>query len=440
MALIDEVKKYQFVGMPFEAFGFPQPVYSHLVASNDGVNWKDLNKYSFGWRDTDIAYINGEFWICTGTYVTHTTDFENFTQINCPNMGLKNLWASEFFQDKDDNWWFIYCGSETDVDYSQFQLYASRIYPEKYQIDSNRQNISLNVSGGYIDPNINYINGTYYLWCSKTNTPTQELHLFNSTNVLGPYDEVPTNIMTLTNKTGFAWNEAPEMLQINGKYYLYSDPWNRGQDEHSRDVYRCESPDLINWSNMERCNADCTMRHFTPLYVGNLGLNDPLIPNLPSSDSGISGNTSDHSTPPPEPPKELTITMWGGNAGTLEITNQENFQVVNTLINQINQLSKSDSRFIPVTVNFDLDTLSKSDRGARNQFLDNAQILSSIMKNLFIDYRYFSNDIDDLQKAYQEPTIPTGLILDKTMINDYWSAVASNISLAIKAVISEGGK
>ena len=62
------------------------------------------------------------------------------------------------------------------------------------------------------------------------------------------------------------------------------------------------------------------------------------------------------------------------------------------------------------------------------------------MKNLFIDYRYFSNDIDDLQKAYQEPTIPTGLILDKTMINDYWSAVASNISLAIKAVILEGGK
>ena len=182
------------------------------------------------------------------------------------------------------------------------------------------------------------------------------------------------------------------------------------------------------------------MRHFTPLYVGNLGLNDPLIPNLPSSDSGISGNTSDHSTPPPEPPKELTITMWDGNAGTLEITNQENFQVVNTLINQINQLSKSDSRFIPVTVNFDLDTLSKSDRGARNQFLDNAQILSSIMKNLFIDYRYFSNDIDDLQKVYQEPTIPTGLILDKTVINDYWSAVASNISLAIKAVISKGGK
>lgn len=439
MTLIDEVKKYQFVGMPFEAFGFPQPVYSRLVVSNDGVNWKDLNKYSFGWRDTDMAYINGEFWLCTGTYVTRTTDFVNFTQIPCPNMNLKNLWASEFFQDKNNNWWFIYCGSETDVDYSQYQLYASCMYPENYQIDSNRQSITLGTSGGYIDPNINYINGNYYLWCSKTSTPTQELHLFKSNNVLGPYDEVPTNIMSLTNNAGFTWNEAPEMLYVNGTYYLYSDPWNHGQDEHTRDVYRCESSDMITWSNMERCNADCTMRHFTPLYIGNLGFNEPIIPNVSNENTGIHGSNIDYATPPPTPPKELTITMWDGNAGTLELINQNNFQVVNTLINRINQLSKNDTRFIPMNVEFDLNVLSKSDRGAREQFLNNAQILNPIMQNLFNDYRYYSNDVVDLQKIYQEPTVPSGLILDKTAINGYWSAVASNISLAIKAVISKGG-
>ena len=108
--------------MPFHAVGFPQPVYSHLMGSNDGVNWDDLQSYNFGWRDTDIAYINGEFWTCTGTYVNHTSDFENFTQINCPSMGLKNLWASEFFQAPDGQWYFVYCGSVTDVDYSQYKL------------------------------------------------------------------------------------------------------------------------------------------------------------------------------------------------------------------------------------------------------------------------------------------------------------------------------
>ena len=52
-----DFKRYKYIGMPFHAVGFPQPVYSHLMGSNDGVNWDDLKAYDFGWRDTDIAYI-----------------------------------------------------------------------------------------------------------------------------------------------------------------------------------------------------------------------------------------------------------------------------------------------------------------------------------------------------------------------------------------------
>ena len=36
-----DFKKYKYIGMPFHAEGFPQPVYSHLMGSNDGVNWAD---------------------------------------------------------------------------------------------------------------------------------------------------------------------------------------------------------------------------------------------------------------------------------------------------------------------------------------------------------------------------------------------------------------
>lgn len=415
-------KGYKYIGMPFHAVGFPQPVYSHLMGSNDGVNWDDLKSYNFGWRDTDIAYINGEFWTCTGTYVNHTTDFENFTQINCPDMGLKNLWASEFFKDAQGQWWFIYCGSVGDVDYSEYKLYASKMYPEKYQIDSNRQDITLNVSGGYIDPNMNYINGYYYLWTSKTSSPTQELHLFKSQNVLGPYDEVPQNAMAETNSAGFTWNEAPEMLQVDGKYYLYSDPWNKGESESDRDVYRMESTDLVTWSNPQKCNADCTMRHFTPLDIQGLVKDNPTPPiNVPDSSTG--GDDSSSSTIQPPIPQSSKIELWDGNVGTLNSTNQNNFSQFQALIDRINRMAQNSSIFSEINVKFDVQLLPLSNRNARIQFLKNAVLLNQLLPDLVDMYRY-----DDYAFEYEEPIIPRVLYFDKPMWNGYWQAVIDDFN------------
>ena len=410
-------KDYKYIGMPFHAVGFPQPVYSHLMGSNDGVNWDDLKSYDFGWRDTDIAYINGEFWTCTGTCINHTKDFENFTQVNCPDMGLKNLWASEFFQDNSGQWWFIYCGSETDVDYSEFKLYASKMYPEKYQIDSSRMDIILKAGGGYIDPNINYINGSYYLWCSKTSTPTQELHLFKSSNVLGPYDEVQTNIKELINNAGFTWDEAPEMLKVGGKYYLYSDPWNYGDDESKRNVYRAESDDLVTWTNMQRCNADVTMRHFTPLYIG----------------TNESGNNN-----APQGPISIDVELWDGNPDTLNQTNQDNFTVIQKLIDRINQLAQTNPLFSKYNVSFDLQLLPLLNRNARVQFLNNANLLDKLMPTLMEDILLMAGIID---YEYKKPVIPTILYFDKTMWNNYWQAVADDLNLITNAINQiTGGK
>lgn len=411
-------KDYKYIGMPFHAVGFPQPVYSHLMGSDDGVNWDDLKSYDFGWRDTDIAYINGEFWTCTGTCVNHTKDFETFTQVNCPNMGLKNLWASEFFQDNSGQWWFIYCGSETDVDYSEFKLYASKMYPEKYQIDSSRMDIILKAGGGYIDPNINYINGSYYLWCSKTSTPTQELHFFKSNNVLGPYDEVQTNIKELINNAGFAWDEAPEMLKVGGKYYLYSDPWNYGDDESKRNVYRAESDDLVTWTNMQRCNADVTMRHFTSLYIG-------------TNESGSNDNV-------PQGPISIDIELWDGNPGTLNQTNQDNFTVIQKLIDRINQLAQTNPLFSEYNVSFDLQLLPLLNRNARVQFLNNANLLDKLMPTLMEDILLMAGIID---YEYKKPVIPTILYFDKTLWNNYWQAVADDLNLITNAINQiTGGK
>ena len=389
-----DFKRYKYIGMPFHAVGFPQPVYSHLMGSNDGVNWDDLKAYDFGWRDTDIAYINGEFWTCTGTNVNHTSDFENFTQISCPNMGLKNLWASEFFQDNDGQWWLIYCGSVSDVDYSQFKLYASKIYPDNHQIDDTRMDITLNASGGYIDPNINYTNGKYYLWCSKTNTPTQELHLFTSDSILGPYDEVQTNIMNLVNETGYTWDEAPEMLQVDGKYYLYSDPWNKGESESDRNIYRCESTDLMNWSNMQRCNANCTMRHFTPLDIEGLFKDDSNV---------------------------LMINLWNGDVNTFLKNNLNNYLAINKFISDWN---KSDNVMLePIEFTLDATEYSEINRDAYDQFIKNADILIRELPKLVESYRF-----TDFDYVCAPPNVPKELNFDMNDINTFWKWVNDTIN------------
>lgn len=418
MSFIDEVKKHKYVGMPFHAVGFPQPVYSHLMVSDNGVDWDDLEQYNFGWRDADIAYINGEFWICSGTCVNRTTDFDTFTKIQCSNMGLKNLWASEFFQDNNGDWWFIYCGSETDVDYSEFKLYASRVYPEKYQIDGVRNDIRLNAGGGYIDPNINYINGYYYMWCSKTSTPTQELHLFRSTSILGPYDEVQTNIMSLTNSTGFTWNEAPEMLCVNGIYYLYSDPWNHGENESDRDIYRCESTDLVTWSNMQPLISDCTMRHFTPLYIGNVQFDtsqpeQPITPTTPSVDDtpGSSDKTS-------------IINLWNGDVNTFYQTNRNNYIGVNNFISGMNN---SGNPFVEqITIRLDDNNKQEINRGAYLQFINNANILIKWLPEMVEEYR-----LTDYEFTCNPPKTPEDIYFNQTKLNDFWTWVKTCIDWVV---------
>lgn len=404
MTLIEEVKKHKYVGLPFHAVGFPQPVYTHLTVSNDGINWEDLQTYGMGWRDVDIAYINDEFWTCTGTNVDYTTDFEEFTRIQCPNMGLKNLWASEFTQDSAGNWWFVYCGSLADVDYSYFKLYASRVYPEQHYIDAVRNDITLNVSGGYIDPNINYINGYYYLWCSKTSTPTQELHLFRSKNILGPYDEVQTNIMDLTKNAGFTWNEAPEMDIVDGKFYLYSDPWNHGQSESARNVYRAESADMVTWSNMQKINCDVTLRHFTPLYIGDINF-----------DTGNNGETD-------TPNQELTIiSLWNGNVNDLYTTNRNNYLAINNFITNWNT---SNNPFIePITFKLNADNVSENNRAAYNQLVNNATLLITELPKLVESYR-----ITDYDYVCTPPLAPDDIFFNQAKINTFWKWVSDTLN------------
>lgn len=130
----------------------------------------------------------------------------------------------------------------------------------------------------------------------------------------------------------------------------------------------------------------------------------------------------------------LKIQYWDGNAGTLELLNQTNFQTISNLINKINELHKSDVRFIEHDIELDLKILNKSNRAARNQFLNNAVNLTPVMQDLFMDFKYFSGDLEDMKRQYQPPIIPQNLVILQDEINDYWSAVANNLTSAFNAV------
>lgn len=131
------------------------------------------------------------------------------------------------------------------------------------------------------------------------------------------------------------------------------------------------------------------------------------------------------------------IEQWNGNPGTLEITNQNNFKNIMNLIAKINELAKTNSIFLPQTLNLDTEILTNLNRGTRNQFLNNAAILNTVLPDLFNDYRYSTGDIKDVQKKYQEPNIPTNLVINKDEINNYWNAVDYDLSLVIKTINKE---
>lgn len=220
MSLISDIKNYKYIGMPFHAEGFPGPVYSHLMASQDGLNWDDLKTYNFGWRDVDLHYINGKFYALTRQWIDISDDLENFKTVSF-NSGLKNCWASELAQDKDGNWWIFYSGGG-DVEYCYFDIYA-RTFDLNTNTVGELQKVNFTDKHGRIDPNMHYLNGKYYLWVSISDYP-QKLQLYEADNVLGPYSPVTTNINDRRQELGYTWNEAPEMVIVGNKYYLYSDP------------------------------------------------------------------------------------------------------------------------------------------------------------------------------------------------------------------------
>lgn len=406
MALIDDLKKYKYIGMPFHSPSWPTPTYSHLVASDDGFNWVNLKDYNFGWRDADVHYIDGVWWVCYTTAVCYTTDFETFTNIEFPHPQFKSVWAPEFFQDKDGQWYLIYNGGNGSDD--DWHIYMNKFYPEEKRLDATPLSVQINENVNWIDANLNYIDGYYYLWaCYSTEFP-HELRLYKSSSLLGTYNRINTNITERVKEAGMVIDEAPEMMRKDGRYILYSDPYYHGLPELDRCVQYSISSDMVNWSSLTKvtCTGGYNPRHFTPYYIGDIDFDGNSVPdNL----------------------HQIDLESWGGDVNLYYQTNLDNFVLIQNFIESWNAQSNTDYIYEPINVNLDTTDYGDINRCVYRQFIDNFNKINKFLPELCNDYI-----LDDFEIV--TPDIPATVNFDKDAINNYWTAVQNNVNHLIEQV------
>ncbi|MGX5377561.1 family 43 glycosylhydrolase [Ligilactobacillus sp. LYQ135] len=417
MSLINELKKYKYMGMPFHSPSWPTPTYSHLIASNDGFNWTNLKDYSFGWRDTDVRYIGGLWWVCFTTSVRYTTDFETFTEIPFKHPQFNSVWAPELFKDNDGQWYLIYCGGDgTDNSWS---IYVNKFYPDEKRLDDTVTKVNINENEHWIDANLNYINGYYYLWLCCTSRDPHELRLYKSSSLLGTYERVQTNITDRVKEAGMVIDEAPEMLYRDGRYILYSDPYYHGLPELDRCVQYSISKDMTNWSSLAKvsCTGNYNPRHFTPYYIGDINLDNSNV------DSGNSNATLN----------DISFNLWNGDPNIFYKINLDNFTVIQSFINNWNGLSKVNDLYEPIGVTLDITDYGEVNRNAYGQFIDNAEKINSFIVLYCNNYR-----INDDEFVIIKPTIPYDTDFNKDSINKYWQDLQQDFNFLIKQAKANG--
>lgn len=398
MALIDNFNQYKYIGFPFEAFGWPGPVYNRLVGSNDGLNWTCLQKYDTSWRDCDLAKINGHYFIAGTDYnIYWTDDFETFNKI--PMSGKYPMaWAPEWFRDVDGTWHILYATGDTSMS-GHFVMMCRTFDPTTYVWGTPKQITFSNGNDGKIDPDIKFINGKYYLWIA--NQQNMEIELYQSDSLLGTYEPVNTNITQMVSAAGFSKNEAPEMMYQNGEYWLYCDPWKDGLGEHDRCMYRTTSKDMVNWQPLEKLNCSFGLRHFTPLEIAQ-------------SSDGSGDLFSD-------------IKLWNGNVNELYQTNIDNYLTINRLIGIWNA---SDNPFIePINFIMDATDYSENNRAAYNQLISNAQTLIEQLPKLVELYRIIDQDF-----ICTPPQLPDDVAFNQTEINKFWNWVSQTLGWIINQI------
>lgn len=260
MSTLDEALKYKYMAMTFEEVQYPSPVYSHLIASNDGISWVDLKKYDFGWRDPSLMQVGDVYYIAVGNVIESTTDFDNFKMdITQTSDSSYAHWASELFKDDQNNIRMVSAVSLTPDDPTSFSLRYYNFDGQTGILDSSTHELKGDWEvGSPIDPNITYYDGIYHLFVSESD---KRIHYYTASNLTDIFEPQVTNLLAIQDMS----DEAPELLLMRDHALLYSDPWIA---EASRFIHYSSASlsDLNNWAPL----APLTGLSFKARHMGVL--------------------------------------------------------------------------------------------------------------------------------------------------------------------------
>ncbi|MCB7178147.1 glycoside hydrolase family protein [Lactiplantibacillus plantarum] len=274
------VKKSKYIATSFQVIGHKVTKKGYqidggndvlrIIYSNDGVNWKRLatNYPKVTVRDPDMIRI-GNWWYIIGTerILLKTQDFRHWDRVswNDGNTHFGAIWAPEFFRDAQGKVHIIISATFPKEGY--FRVYVSDFDSSTGKITGNwvkvtGRKIDDETTGGIIDPHMQYLNGEYYLWCTKR-TQT-DLLLLKSKNYLSGFKDITLKMTPSNEYKGAMSFEAPETERINkNKVLLYFDQYREFKGEYMYYGVHVRTLNLQNFSlsKTQKLKSDFLVRH-----------------------------------------------------------------------------------------------------------------------------------------------------------------------------------
>lgn len=194
-----------------------------------GNSWNKLqvlnaNYPAINVRDPSILKEKNRYYIIYTRGLISTLDFKHWQKYKwpaIPGFDYHQDWAPEFVTDKNgDHFVTMSVCKKGD---SHHQLVITTFH--NGLIGKHWNEIKGNLPSNVIDPNIQYYNGQYYLFCK--NEKSKELLMGTSNNVKGPFLIRKVNI----DSSKYDALEGPEALINHNKIMLMFDTYNLGKDD-----------------------------------------------------------------------------------------------------------------------------------------------------------------------------------------------------------------
>lgn len=122
------------------------------------------------------------------------------------------------------------------------------------------------------------------------------------------------------------------------------------------------------------------------------------------------------------------ISLWSGKVDELQSTTINNWSYINDLITNFNKSISKNLLLVSIDDDLlDLTQYNALNRDYRNTFISNAKRVNQIVKAF---YQQFNQPIFKTDTSFKLviPTIPEVLYFDKTLINNYWSALQTDFN------------